>query len=179
MRRTIVRHRGSEIPRHAHAVLVFIVGVVVAAGPTQISPDRHAPRQSRLQSPVDGCPAMAAKASGAPMAVVVDYVDFVVVGRTTYIAGLEQLPRVDKTELDKVVMTSRCSFSELNHRTGQMTPTPGNGHTAYLPPGTPVYAIRGWSPACRLAAEHDGELHVYLAQQDGATESRPATCAVS
>jgi hypothetical protein len=88
------------------------------------------------------------------------------------------VPPVKETELDEIVMTSQCSYWELSDRTGRATPTPGNGDTAFLPPGAPVYAIRGWSPSCRLAAGHNGELHVYLAQQDGVTHARPAACAV-
>ena len=74
------------------------------------------------------------------------------------------MPRVAKTDLDKIVMRSRCSFREFNDRTGQMTPMPADGDTGYLWAGTPVYAIRGWSPACRFAAQHDGEFRVYLAR---------------
>lgn len=181
MRRTAVRNHGCEIGRHTHVVLVLIIGVFVTAcstGSVHTNPDRVPPQLSTVRPPVDGCPTIAAKAPGAPGSAMVDYVDFVVVGRMTYLAGPEPVPRVERTELGEIVMTSRCSFRELNDRTGQMTPMPGDGDTGYLPPGTPVYAIRGWSPACRLAAEHDGDLRVYFAQQDGGTVARPAPCAV-
>lgn len=182
MSRTVVRNRGFEIPRYTHIVLSLIIVVVVtacSAGPIKTNPDPPLPQPSTVAVPVDGCPAIAANEPGAPASVMVDYVDFVVVGRTTYLAGPGPVPRVDKTQLDKIVMASRCSFSELNNRTGEMTPMPGDGDTGFLPPGTPVYTMRGWSPACRLVAEHDGALHVYLAQQDGGTEARPIACAVS
>lgn len=182
MRRAVVRHRGYCVPHSTYAVLGLIIGAAVvtacATGPVQASPDQVAQQPSTVEAPADGCPAITPNEPDATTVVAVDYVDFVVFGRTTYLAGLQPVPAVTETELDEIVMTSRCSYRELNDRTRRETPKPSNGDTAYLPPGTPVYAIRGWSPSCRLAAAHNGELHVYLAQQDGGTHARPAACAV-
>lgn len=178
MRRTVVRHRGYRVPPSTHAVLVLIVGVVVtacSAGSVQASADQVAQQPATVEAPADGCPAITPNEPDATTAVAVDYVDFVTLGRTMYIAGLQP---VTETELDEIVMTSQCSYRELNDRIRRHTPTPGNGDTAFLPPGTPVYALRGWSPSCWLAAAHDGELHVYLAQQDGGTHAPPTACAV-
>lgn len=182
MRRTVVRHRGYRVPRSTHTVLALIIGAAVvtacSAGPVQASADQVAQQPSTVEASADGCPAITPEEPDATMTVHVDYVDFVVFGRTTYLAGLQPVPPVTETELDEIVMTSRCSYRELNDRTRRGTPKPGDGDTAFLPPGIPVYSIRGWSPSCRLAAAHNGELHVYLAQQDGGTHARPTACAV-
>jgi hypothetical protein len=123
----------------------------------------------------DGCPPIATEGPGNPGTVSLDYVDFIVIGATTYLANREV---VGHSDLGEVVMRSRCSFRELNDRTNRMTPPAQHGDTGFLPPGTPVYAVRGWSTACRVAAESDGRLQFYLAQQSGGTRSRPANCAV-
>ncbi|GAA3040838.1 hypothetical protein GCM10010464_00530 [Pseudonocardia yunnanensis] len=120
----------------------------------------------------DGCPAV--PTTGTDMAMV-DYVDFIVIGTTTYLSSRDV---VERSDLGEVVMRSRCSFRELNDRTGRMTPPAQNGDTGFLPPGTPVYAVRGWPIACRVAAENDGRLQFYLAQQSGGDRSRPVDCAV-
>lgn len=179
VRRAVVRHRGLDASRRTHAALVLIIGVAVTACssvPMQATTGRVPAQPTSIQTPVDGCPAIAVNESGGA---VLDYVDFLVFGRTTYLAGLQPVPEIAKTDLDEIIMTSRCSFRELNDRTRQKTPKPEDGHTAYLPPGTPVYAIRGWSPTCRLAAEHNGDLHVYVALEEGAPVARPAPCALA
>ena len=120
----------------------------------------------------DGCPAVPTTGAGMTL---VDYVDFIVIGTTTYLSSGEVVARSD---LGEVVMRSRCSFRELNDRTGRMTPPAQHGDTGFLPPGTPVYAVRGWPIACRVAAEHDGRLQFYLAQRSGGDRARPVDCAV-
>lgn len=178
VRRTVVRYQGLDAARRTHAALVLIIGVAVTAcfnGPVQATTDRMPAQSTPIQTPVDGCPAVAVNESGGA---VLDYVDFVVFGRTTYIVGLQSVPEIAETDVGEIIMTSRCSFRELNDRTRQETPKPEDGHTAYLPPGTPVHAVRGWSSACRLAAEHHGNLHVYVALEEGAPVARPAPCAL-
>jgi hypothetical protein len=120
----------------------------------------------------DGCPAVPTTGPGKAL---VDYVDFIVIGTTTYLTNRDV---VERSDLGEVVMRSRCSFRELNDRTGRITPPAQDGDTGFLPPGTPVYAVRGWPTACRVAAEHDGRLQFYLAQQSGGDRARPVDCAV-
>jgi hypothetical protein len=108
----------------------------------------------------------------------VDYVDFLQANGRNYIAGLTRVPPITSTDLGAHVLTVRCSFSELNHRTDQMTPQPRDGDAAFLTPGTPVYSIRGWSPECRLAAHEPGQLHVFLAYRTGGKVATPESCAL-
>ena len=115
----------------------------------------------------------------------VDYVDFVqAFGRQyldsrvpTDISGSLR-PGATRADLGRVVLRSRCSFSEFNDRTHKNPGEPHDGDTGFLPAGTPIYTVHGWSKHCRLAAEHDGRLHVYLALRAGTDHARPRYCAL-
>ncbi|GAA1181171.1 hypothetical protein GCM10009608_16480 [Pseudonocardia alaniniphila] len=153
-------------------MLALLAAAACSAGPPVARPAPAPPPSSAAPVATDGCPAV--PATGNEMATV-DYVDFIVIGTTTYLADREV---VERSGLGEVVMRSRCSFRELNDRTGRMTPPAQNGDTGFLPPGTPVYSVHGWPVACRVAAESDGRLQFYLAQQSGGDRSQPVECAV-
>ena len=112
--------------------------------------------------------------------VAVDYVDFVQAMGQNYVAGLGSRPiKVKRSDLGRVVLRSRCSFSTLNDRTQQNPGDPRDGDTAFLKPGTPIYEIRGWSTKCRLAARSASGLVAYLAMDpDARTSARPLDCAI-
>src|SRR3954469_721275 len=109
----------------------------------------------------------------------VDYVDFIQAMGINYVADLGGR-RVEATRADlgPVVLHSLCSFSALNDRTHKDPGKARDGDTAFLPPGTPIYALKGWSEKCRLAAEHDGRVHVYLAMDDHAATAKARACAL-
>ncbi len=132
-------------------------------------------------APVDGCPDVTTPtaARGPTRSVIIDYVDFIRLDGREYLAGFTPTPPVSHADLGEVVAESRCSLSAFNERT-RTDPGPSrDGDTGFLPPGTDIHAVRGWDPACRVAAERDGRLYVYLAQETGADHARPAACAVS
>jgi hypothetical protein len=110
--------------------------------------------------------------------VAIDYIDFVQAFGRQYAAGLGG-HEVEATRKDvgRVVLHVRCSLSRLNDRTHQAPTHTRNGDAGFLTPGTPVHAMRGWSPRCRLVAKHDGQLHVYLAQKPGGRVATPRPCA--
>jgi len=109
----------------------------------------------------------------------VDYVDFVQALGNNYVADLGgHSIRATRADLAQVVLHSQCSFSALNDRTHKDPGKARDGDTAFLPPGTPIYALKGWSQACRLAAEHDGRVHVYLAMDDRAATAKARACAL-
>jgi hypothetical protein len=115
----------------------------------------------------------------------IDFVDFVQAFGRHYVAGLyasRDTGRVRATatraDLDRVVLRSKCSFSALNDRTHKSPGEPQDGDTGFLPPGTPIYSLHGWSTDCRLAAEHDGRLNVYLAYRTGTEQATPRACAL-
>ncbi len=107
-----------------------------------------------------------------------DYVDFVQANGRNYVADLDRVPPITGVEIGTRVLWVRCSFSKLNYATGQVPPMPRDGDAAFLTPGTAVYAIRGWPPACRLAASHDGKWHVYLAYRSGGRVATPERCSL-
>jgi len=110
--------------------------------------------------------------------VTIDYVDFLQAGGRNYIADLHPVAPITRADLGTRVLSVRCSYARLNHETGRQTPPPRDGDAAFLQPGTPVYAIHGWSPSCRLAASWEGRLRVYLAYQPHAAFATPEACAL-
>ncbi len=114
------------------------------------------PAVSRTAGPAGECPVMPAPGPQGEHAAI-DYVDFVRwQGREFTNAGVYAawgLPTVTATDLGPVAFTVRCAFSTLNELTQrQPTEAPGDRDAAFLAPGTPVYAVRGWPTSCRLAA---------------------------
>lgn len=161
-------------------LLLLVVGVAgCAAQPPAARP--------RLVAATPGPSATAARPVGADCPkvsrtdrsmVTIDYVDFLQAGGRNYIADLHRVPPINQADLGARLLTVRCSYAKLNHEAGAKTPSPRDGDAAFLLPGTPVYAIKGWSPACRLAASWDGRLRVYLAYQPHAKFATPEPCAL-
>jgi hypothetical protein len=128
-------------------------------------------------APVDGCPDLTAPTATPRRVVIVDCVDLIRLDGREYLAGFTPTPTISRADLGDVIAESRCSLSAFTERIGR---TRGRRETAtdtgFLPPGTDIYAVRGWDPDCRVAAERDGRLYVYLAQGTGADHARPAEC---
>ena len=90
----------------------------------------------------------------------IDYIDFFRLAGRTY--EVVRVP-VRASQLGPVVGYIRCSLtaSEDPHR----EPAPVvNGTASFLPAGAPVHQVRGFLPACRLAAYFHGRLQVYFAR---------------
>src|SRR5947209_19329402 len=151
-----------------------------ASHPATSHPPAGQPTSATSQPP-STCPPGSRGPNGSGAAV--DYVDFIQAFDQQYIAGLdEQTARapVKPSDLGDVVMRSRCSYSQLSDHYGVVPRgQPQNGDTAFLPPGTPIYAVNGWSTHCRLAATSDGRLRVYLAYRNGTSVATPKPCALS
>ena len=133
--------------------------------------------------PLEHCPDVTG-AAGSYAAV--DYVDFVqALGRqyvaAPYVSGAVGpfTAQATRADLGRIVLRSKCSFSALNDRTHKNPGEPHDGDTGFLPAGTPIYAVHGWSAHCRLAAERDGRLRVYFAYRKSAAHARPRDCAVA
>ncbi len=163
-------------------VILLASGALVAGcavGQSSAEPPEHASPRTSTPTTAPASPSIRADcppiASGAPVADV-DYVDFLQARGAQYVADLGP-PVFTPANLGAAQLRVRCSFSRLNAQTQRLTPKPGDGDSAYLPAGTPVYAIDGWSPRCRLAAKHGGRWHVYLATQPKAAHTTPKPCA--
>jgi hypothetical protein len=106
------------------------------------------------------CPQGRLMAAGVEAAV--DYVDFLQLGGRSYLGV--RVP-VRASQLGPVIGHIRCSLaaSEDPHRG---PPPILDGTAAFLPAGAPVYEVRGYPSACRLAAYLDGRLQFYFAPAD-------------
>lgn len=122
----------------------------------------------------DGCPALKAVAGEGAA---VDYADVVRFEGRQYLSHTATVQATaGPDEVGDVEFRVRCAFGELNTRTGQMPPPLRDGDSGWLPAGTEVHALRGWSRACRLVAQHDGTWLVYAALDPSASSSRPTAC---
>jgi hypothetical protein len=106
----------------------------------------------------------------------VDWVDFVQLSGTTYVASLDgELPPVVSSQLGAVVGRVRCQLSVL-----KFSEQPGpnvDGDAAFLAIGTEIHAVQGFGPSCRVAARIDGVNRVYLAHHDVGGYSKAVPCA--
>ena len=129
--------------------------------------------------PKKDCPPTTGGRAGVIAAI--DYIDFIQAFGRQYDAGYNgaRPMRVHKSQLGPVVLRSTCSLSALNDRTGATPGAPRDGNTAFLPVGTPIYAIHGWPTSCRLAARSArGQLQAYLAMRKHTRHATPRACAL-
>jgi hypothetical protein len=106
----------------------------------------------------------------------IDYIDFVRFGGRSYDRGVGH---VTASQLGRVVTRVRCSLTaEEDHR--RDAPPIIDRTASFLPVGAPLYAVRGYPVACRLAAYQNGKLQVYLAlaATRGQAAATPLSCAV-
>jgi hypothetical protein len=107
-----------------------------------------------------------------------EYVDFVKVGGVTLTHGFgaEPYPAVHPENLGGIVGTVHCRLADTDGRA--RTDNLADGTSSFLAIGTPLYAVKGYDPACRVAARMDGKLQAYLALDDKATVALAEPCAV-
>lgn len=167
--------------------LVAAIGVAVLLTGCGGSPHRAAvqPAGVSARSTTVATPSPTASGSDCPPVkhtsgyVTIDYLDFIRYRGRDYVSGLDPQSRpIPTTQTGGVVLHVRCSLSQLNDRTGKEPAERRDGDAAFLPAGTPVYAVRGWSTNCRLAARRDNRLYLYLAYRNGGQHAAPVACAV-
>jgi hypothetical protein len=88
----------------------------------------------------------------------IDWVNFVEVGSTQYVAGPESPSVLQASALGPVYAHVKFKVSgnvcDPNYRLK-------DGDAAFLDPGTPVYQVNGHSPNEQLAARFNGSILVY------------------
>jgi hypothetical protein len=117
-------------------------------------PMRRRSRPALRRSPegtAGGCSEVAVP-TATNVRVAIDYVDFIRLDGREYLAVPTPTSTISPPDLGEVVAVSRCSQSAFNERTGTDPGLPRDGDSGFLLPGTGIYAVRGWKPACRLAA---------------------------
>jgi hypothetical protein len=90
----------------------------------------------------------------------IDWVDFVKVGSTMYVAGPQPDTTLQEGDLGPVYAHVKFrvdkNVCDPNYR-------PKDGDAAFLDPGTPIYQVSGRSPAQLLAAHQDGRVVAFEA----------------
>ncbi len=91
----------------------------------------------------------------------IDWVDFIQVGSTQYVAGPGSPTVPQERDLGPVV-------AHVKFKVGGNVCDPNyklkDGDAAFLKPGTPIFQINGQSPAKALAAHRNGQIVVYGAR---------------
>ena len=99
----------------------------------------------------------------APPCPQIDWVDFVKVGSTMYVAGQGSVDAAPLPEADLGAVYATVRFKVADH-VCDPDYRPKDGDAAFLEPGTPLYEIHGVAPADALAARHDGRIREYRRQ---------------
>jgi hypothetical protein len=90
----------------------------------------------------------------------IDWVNFVQVGSTQYVAGPESPSAIQESDLGPVYAHVKFKVSgnvcDTNYR-------PKDGDAAFLDAGTPIYQVSGHAPSEELAARFNGHVVLYRA----------------
>jgi hypothetical protein len=92
--------------------------------------------------------------------VMIDWVNFIQVGQTQYVAGPASIEVVQESDLGPVYTQVKFKVSgnvcDPNYR-------PKDGDAAFLDPGSPIYQVKGFAVSERLAARFNDQIVVYKA----------------
>ena len=90
----------------------------------------------------------------------IDWVNFVQVGSTQYVAGPESSVVLQESDLGSVYAKVKFKVSgnvcDPNYKLK-------DGDAARLDPGTPIYQVNGHAPTQELAARFNGQIVAYVA----------------
>src|SRR5712692_6984293 len=90
----------------------------------------------------------------------IDWVNFIQVGSTQFVAGPQSPKVLQESDLGPVYASVKFKVSgnvcDPSYRLK-------DGDAAFLDPGTPIYQVNGQSPAVELAARFGGQIVVYEA----------------
>jgi hypothetical protein len=90
----------------------------------------------------------------------IDWVNFIQVGSTQYVAGVGPLETLQETDVGPV-------YARVKFKVSGNVCDPGyklkDGDAAFLDPGTPIYQVNGQPPGKELAARFAGSIVAYKA----------------
>jgi hypothetical protein len=90
----------------------------------------------------------------------IDWVNFIQVGSTQYVAGLQPDSAIQDSELGPPLAYVKF---KVDGNVCDPHYKLKDGDAAFLDPGTPIYQVKGHPPAEELAAKFNGTLVVYRA----------------
>src|SRR6266566_3689936 len=100
----------------------------------------------------------------------IDWMDFIQLGATQYLAGLEAPTTIQESELGPVV--ARVKFKVAGN-VCDSNYKPKDGDAAFFEPGTPIYQVNGQPASKVVAARRNGQIIGYVARAPEASgESR-------
>jgi hypothetical protein len=91
----------------------------------------------------------------------IDWVDFIQLGATQYVAGRGAPPTLQEGDLGPVL--AHVKFKVAGN-VCDPSYKPRDGDAAFLEPGTPIYQINGQPTSKAVAARRNGQIIGYLAQ---------------
>ena len=91
--------------------------------------------------------------------VAIDWVDFIQVGSTQYLAGPATIS-LQESDLGPVFAHVKFKVAD---NVCDPDYRPKDGDAAFLEPGTPIYQVNGQPPSVMLAAHQDGRIVPYTA----------------
>ena len=152
----------------------MLVAAAVLSGCVQPAPQAgRAPASTTVVVP--GCPPVVVKPVRRAL---IDFTDFVVHDGVTYRSRPDRPQVLAPAQLGPEVFRVSCTYSSLNELTQSELPEATEHSAGFIPARSPVFELRGWPPACRLAAQHDGRWYVYLATVDTPDASTLKECAL-
>src|SRR4051812_10526914 len=167
--------------RAAIAIVVGLSVVTTACGaaggpanrPSQAHGNSRVPAAA-VASRAQPCPSPTRLGPEGGTATIIDYVDFVQWDGKQYLSMFAHPTRVNTAELGERVGTVRCRISDsgagLHYRFR-------DGDSAFLAPGTQLFAVRGWPVRCRIAAAPAQEQpRVFVAERPGGRTAQPVNC---
>jgi hypothetical protein len=162
-----------------YAALASFLTVAMAACTTS-PPHRTAGTVHPRPAPSQSALALAACPAGHLLShravIYIEWVDFLRFRGRQYVAA--PAVTIGASQLGPVITHIRCSLAARDdHRHADIPIV--DGSAAFLPAGSAVYEVLGYSPRCRLAGYWGGQLRVYLAQHTLRRQSAPLPCALA
>lgn len=185
------RRTTTTIAGGAGAMLAVMAAFATLAqlGP-QPTPKDSAPIAESGEDPTgdarnSGCPPTRPYPNGK--LVYADHVPFIVLGGRAFIAprGPEEQGRpLFRDDLGPQITTVTCRIADLTENgrdevVGEFPDDYPDGNAAYLEVGTPIYAVNGFDPACRVAVIEGDKIVPYLAHHEVNDKSVPLDCAMT
>jgi hypothetical protein len=91
----------------------------------------------------------------------IDWVDFIQLGATQYVAGREAPATIPESDLGPVLARVKFKVAGNVCDPGYK---PKDGDAAFLEPGTPIYQVNGEPASKVVAARRNGQIIGYVAQ---------------